>query len=113
MSYKTKVIKDKPFNGKTVEQYWTELTAKHLVGKKIVKVEYFPKDNKIENGNTVFTSGKDGIFFPGIPIGNVVISGEEKQVLLLSDSHQLSFVNIVLTMLILLYYKQKKHVKIQ
>tara|TARA_R100000458_G_scaffold47436_1_gene46205 strand:+ start:298 stop:561 length:264 start_codon:yes stop_codon:yes gene_type:complete len=30
-------------NGKPVEQYWTELTAKHLVGKKIVKVEYFPE----------------------------------------------------------------------
>ena len=31
-------------HGKPVEQYWTELTAKHLVGKKIIKVEYFPKD---------------------------------------------------------------------
>ena len=31
-------------DGKPVEQYWTEKTAKHLVGKKIVKVEYFPKD---------------------------------------------------------------------
>tara|TARA_R110002012_G_C11210137_1_gene561106 strand:- start:107 stop:367 length:261 start_codon:yes stop_codon:yes gene_type:complete len=29
--------------GKPVEQYWTELIAKHLVGKKIVKVEYLPK----------------------------------------------------------------------
>ena len=43
MSYKTKVIKDKPFNGRTVEQYWTESTAKHLVGKKIVHVEYLPE----------------------------------------------------------------------
>ena len=31
-------------DGKPVEQYWTELTAKHLVRKKIIKVEYFPKD---------------------------------------------------------------------
>ena len=38
-----KVIKEAPFNGKTVEQYWTELTAKHLVGKKIVAVEYLPE----------------------------------------------------------------------
>ena len=30
--------------GRSVEEYWTDLTAKHLVGKKIVKVEYFPKD---------------------------------------------------------------------
>ena len=43
MSDKTKVIKEAPFNGKTVEQYWTELTAKHLVGKKIVHVEYLPE----------------------------------------------------------------------
>ncbi len=26
--------------GKPVEQYWTEKTAKHLVGKKITNVEY-------------------------------------------------------------------------
>ena len=44
MSDKTKVIKEKPFNGKTVEQYWTDLVAKNLVGKKITKVEYIPKE---------------------------------------------------------------------
>ena len=38
-----KVIKDAPFNGKTIEEYWTDLTAKCLVGKKIVYVEYLPK----------------------------------------------------------------------
>ena len=36
--------------GKPVEQYWTELTAKHLVGKKIVKVEYLPEDMMEEWG---------------------------------------------------------------
>ena len=44
MSYKTKVIKDKPFNDRTVEQYWTDLVAKHLVGRKITRVEYIPKE---------------------------------------------------------------------
>jgi len=39
-----KVIKEKPFNGKTVEQYWTDLVAKHLVGRKITRVEYIPKE---------------------------------------------------------------------
>ena len=37
---KTKVIKEKPFNGKTVEQYWTDLITKNLVGRKITKVQY-------------------------------------------------------------------------
>jgi hypothetical protein len=44
-----KVIKEAPFNGKTVEQYWTELIAKHLVGRKITKVEYIPQDEMDEN----------------------------------------------------------------
>ena len=66
-------------------------------GSEMPVLEFLPKDHLIKEGDTVYTSGKDGIFFPGIPIGNVVISGEEKQVLLLSDSHQLSFANIVLT----------------
>ena len=30
--------------GKPIEQYWTELITKHLVGRKITKVEYIPKD---------------------------------------------------------------------
>ena len=60
-------------------------------------LEFLPEGHLIKDGDTVYTSGKDGIFFPGIPIGNVIISGDEKQVLLLSDSHQLSFANIVLT----------------
>ena len=39
-----KVIKEKPFNGKTPEEYWTDLVAKNLVGRKITKVEYIPKE---------------------------------------------------------------------
>ena len=35
--------------GKPVEQYWTEKIAKHLVGKKITKVEYIPRDEAEEN----------------------------------------------------------------
>lgn len=39
---KTKVIKDEPFNGRTIEQYWTEHVGEHLIGKTITKVEYIP-----------------------------------------------------------------------
>jgi len=36
-------------NGKPVEQYWTDKITKHLVGKKITKVEYIPIDEAEEN----------------------------------------------------------------
>jgi hypothetical protein len=32
-----------------IEQYWTDLTAKHLVGKTITKVEYIGDDEMEEN----------------------------------------------------------------
>ena len=35
--------------GKPVEQYWTELITKHLVGRTITKVEYIPRDEAKEN----------------------------------------------------------------
>ena len=50
MSDKTKVIKDKPFNGKTVEQYWTDLISKNLVGRKITSVEYLSEIEMEDNG---------------------------------------------------------------
>ena len=37
-------MKEYKIEGKTVEKYWTELIAKHLVGRKITKVEYLPEN---------------------------------------------------------------------
>ena len=45
----------------------------------------------VEEGVDIFTSGKDGIFFPGTPVGQTMASGEVK---LFSESSQLSFVKI-------------------
>ena len=42
-------MKEYKIEGKPVEQYWTELIAKHLVGRKITKVEYIPQDEMDEN----------------------------------------------------------------
>ena len=42
-------MKEYKIEGKSVEQYWTELIAKHLVGRKITKVEYIPQDEMDEN----------------------------------------------------------------
>ena len=54
-------------------------------------LEYLPEDFVVEEGIDVFTSGKDGIFFPGTPIGKTTEKGEVK---LFSESSQLSFVKV-------------------
>ena len=57
-------------------------------------LEYLPEGYVVEEGIDVFTSGKDGIFFPGSPIG---ITLKEGQVKLFSESSQLSFVKVDLS----------------
>ena len=42
-------MKEYKIEGKTVEQYWTDKIAKHLVGRKITKVEYLPEDEMKDN----------------------------------------------------------------
>ena len=54
-------------------------------------LEYLPEGYIIEDGIDVFTSGKDGIFLPGSPIGK---TNEKGEVRLFSDSSQLSFVKV-------------------
>jgi len=63
-------------------------------GDDLPSLEYLAKDNKVENGNTIFTSGKEGLFSPWIPIGQVSLKADKKNVLLFSDISQISFVNI-------------------
>ena len=50
--------------------------------------------SSIKDGNKVFTSGKGGIFSPGIPIGEVKKEEGIIKVLLFSDLNQITFVNI-------------------
>jgi len=42
-------MKKYKIEGKTVEQYWTDKIAKHLIGRKITKVEYIPTEEMDEN----------------------------------------------------------------
>ena len=63
-------------------------------GDELPSLDYLPKDGNIENGNSVFTSGKEGLFSPGIPIGQVFVKSNQANVLLFSDINQISFVNI-------------------
>ena len=55
---------------------------------------YLPEGYVVEEGVDVFTSGKDGIFFPGSPIG---ITTEKGEVKLFSEPGQLSFVKVDLS----------------
>ena len=57
-------------------------------------LEYLPKNHKVQSGNKVYTSGKEGIFSPGIPIGKVRMATEKIFVSLFSDISQIMFVNI-------------------
>ncbi len=61
------------------------------IGKNKPILEYLPEGYLIEEGIDVFTSGKDGIFLPGSPIGTTTDDGSVK---LFSESSQLSFVKI-------------------
>ncbi len=57
-------------------------------------LEYLPEKHNIQNGDKVYTSGKEGIFSPGIPIGEVKIVDNIIKVLLFSDLNQITFINI-------------------
>jgi rod shape-determining protein MreC len=65
-------------------------------GDNFPKLDYLPERFIAEDGKTVFTSGKDGIFSSGTPIGKIFVKNEQIQVKLFSDPNQLSFVNVVI-----------------
>ena len=57
-------------------------------------LEYLPENHTIQNGDKIYTSGKEGIFAPGTVIGQAKIEKELIKVLLFSDLKQITFVNI-------------------
>jgi len=72
------------------------------VGEEKPLLNYLPEAFIGVDEQTVFTSGKDGIFSPGIAIGKTFVEtsvdDEEKvKVKLFSDPNQLSFVNVLLS----------------
>jgi len=56
-------------------------------------LEYLPENHGIEEGDKVYTSGKEGIFSPGIPVGEVT-DNNKNQVSLFSEISQITFLNI-------------------
>ena len=57
-------------------------------------LEYLPKKNSIQDGDKVYTSGKEGLFSPGVPIGEVKVENDLVTVLPFSDLRQITFINI-------------------
>ena len=76
----------------------TEPSAHHAIlsgrGRNKPTLEYLPEKYTIQNGDKVYTSGKEGIFSTGIPIGEVKIENNLITVLLFSDLSQITFINI-------------------
>ena len=76
----------------------TEPSAHHAIlsghGKNEPSLEYLPENHSVQNGDKIYTSGKGGIFSPGIPVGEVRIENNNIKVLLFSDLSQITFVNI-------------------
>ena len=58
-------------------------------------LDFLPKEHQIEVGNVVYTSGTDGIFQPGIPIGKIELNKGEFQINFFSDLNQLYFTNVI------------------
>ena len=46
-------------------------------GKNYAVLDFLPKNQQLENNNIVYTSGSDGIFNAGIPIGKIKLSGKK------------------------------------
>ena len=59
-------------------------------------LEYLPELYEPYGNLTVFTSGKDGILLPGIPVGKTEMDELDVKVNLFSDPNQLSFVTVQL-----------------
>ena len=57
-------------------------------------LEYLSKNNGIQDGDKIYTSGKEGIFTPGLVVGKAQIEKNKIKVLLFADLDQITFVNI-------------------
>ena len=59
-------------------------------------LEYLSESHQIQEGDKIYTSGKEGIFAPGIPVGKAKIKKDKIKVQLYSELNEITFVNIKL-----------------
>ena len=57
-------------------------------------LEYLSENHEIKEEDKIYTSGKEGIFSPGIPIGEVKIKKDKIETKLYSELNEITFVNI-------------------
>ena len=78
----------------------TEPSGSHAIlsghGKNEPTLKYLPENHNVQNGDKIYTSGKEGIFNPGTPIGEAKVEKDLVTVSLFSNLDQITFVNIVL-----------------
>ena len=67
-------------------------------GRKKPVLEYLPENFNTNDGGTVYTSGKDGVLFAGISVGELLSDQIENriEVKLFSDPDQIFLVNVIL-----------------
>ena len=63
-------------------------------------LEYLPESHFPENNLSVFTSGKDGVFGQGAPIGTTRVKDSIVEIKLFSDPNQISYVSVQISNLI-------------
>jgi len=64
-------------------------------GNNLASLDFLPKLSTIEEENIVFTSGSDGVFDDGIPIGKITEIEEKFYVEFFSDLNQINFVTVI------------------
>ena len=64
-------------------------------GNNLASLDFLPKLSTIEEENIVFTSGSDGVFDDGIPIGKIIEIEEKFYVEFFSDVNQINFVTVI------------------
>ena len=78
----------------------SEPSANHAVlsghGTNEPTLEYLSENHTVQNGDKIYTSGREGIFTTGIPVGEVKIEKDKIKVSLFSNLSQITFVNIIL-----------------
>jgi len=64
-------------------------------GNNLASLDFLPKLSTIEEENIVFTSGSDGVFDDGIPIGKITEIEGKFYVKFFSDLNQINFVTVI------------------
>ena len=57
-------------------------------------LQYLSENHKIKDGDKIYTSGKEGIFSPGIAVGEARVKKDKLQVKLNSNLNEITFVNV-------------------